>query len=479
MIQIMTHRHWLVWWRVVLAILIALALLALAAPRAHAASLPATVYTRATCTLLWSAPVSASTQIADVIGGTGLRVTGISDDRLWYQVQYLGSVTAWATVASVTPDRDSSGKSTFGGCLFQDVPNTKSSPIAAPTVSLVLTGVGSIVQPGYLYAAPSATARITGRIVPGARAVVQQWAGDAQGDIWYLAHVQGQYGWIWGYSLLFDTPDPATHAVHGQPLWTQVAGKGMWFTNYFPRHIDIGALIAACKAAGITHLYPEVAISTDGFYGMNTLDRLVPAAHAAGITVVAWVYPYLNNVAADLAMTQAVIAYRTAGGDKVDGIAADIEERTDAPAVYAYGQVLRQMVGPDTVLVVTPYNPRARPSYPFPEVAASFNVIAPQDYWHSSRTGSYTAQSPRDLLTQTVTQIRAELGGKSFPIEELGQMYDMFSEDGSPGGTEPSAAEITGDMQAAKDLGCIGVSYFEWQTASPQDLDAFNAFAWK
>ncbi len=138
------------------------------------------------------------------------------------------------------------------------------------------------------------------------------------------------------------------------------------------------------------------------------------------------------------------------------------------------------MVGPDIPLVVTTYNPRGRASYPYPEVAASFNIIAPQDYWHSDKTSTFTAQSARDLLTLSVTTIRAQLGGKAFPIEEYGQMYDMFAiPDGTASGTEPSAAEITGDLQAAKDLGCVGITFFEWQSASPAELDVFDAFQWK
>jgi len=411
------------------------------------------------------------------MGGTGLRVTGKNSDGSWYQVAFLGSVTAWVPVSDVGTSPPSDAESS-GDCPFPGVPDTVADPITSAPGPYDMQAAGTTTQPTALRSAPSPTARVTAQVMPGQRAFVTQWGGDGNGDIWYLTHVQEQVGWLWAYALRFDGPDPATHEVNGKPLWSLAAGKGMWFVNYFPRHTDMGTLIAAAKAAGITHLYPEVAISTDGFYGKATLDRLLPAAHKAGITVIAWVYPYLHNVAADLALTKAVVDYRTPSGDKVDGISADIEERTAAPAVYAYGQVLRQMVGPDTILVVTPYNPQARPNYPYPEVAASFNVIAPQDYWHNNEHTAFTGNSPRSLLLLTITAIRAELGGKFFPIEELGQTYDMFSNDFTPNGTEPSGDEIHADMQTAKEFGCIGVSYFEWQTASPDELDAFDSFKW-
>ena len=92
-------------------------------------------------------------------------------------------------------------------------------------------------------------------------------------------------------------------------------------------------------------------------------------------------------------------------------------------------------------------------------------------------TDHFDATSPRALLTLSITTIRAELGGKNFPIEENGQMFDIVT-NSQPGGNEPSAAEITGDMQAAKDLGCIGISFFDWRTASPDELSAFQQFTW-
>jgi len=445
---------------------------------AHASNLPLIVYTQYTCTSLWSQPSVGSTYIADLIGGTGLHVTGATGDGNWYQVQFLGVVPAWIATSAVDV-QPPAYKGTDGGCPFPGMVPMKLHPIDSAPGPYAMTASGTVTQPSVLRASPSVTAQATTSVDSGIRAQTEQWVGDENGDIWYLVHAGGGYGWLWAYSLKLDAPDPATHAVNGKPVWSAASGKGMWFTNYFTRHTDVQALVDAAKAAGITHIYPEVAISRDGgFYGSTALDRLLPVAHAAGITVLAWVYPYLDNVAADIAMTKDVLDYRTPNGDKVDGISADIEERTDAAPVYAYGQVLRQMVGPDMPLVVTTYNPRARSTYPFPEVAASFNVIAPQDYWHSDRTTTFTGGDAQALLMVSVATIRAQLGNKDFPIEELGQMYDMFTDDGSPGGTEPTGPEITADMLAAKGFGCIGVSYFEWQTASPAQLDAFNAFKW-
>lgn len=447
---------------------------------ARADTLPAIVYTQYTCVSLWSEPTRSSTYLADVMDGTSMRVKGISSDGIWYNVLFLGVISAWVPIANIDTAPPQYEAPEDGDCYFpgmvQPIPI---HPVNSAPGPFALATSGTVSKPAELYSAADLASSAITTLMPGEHATVSQWGGDQNGDIWYNVQVNGYSGWLWAYDILLNGPDPATHLVKGMPVWIPVAGKGMWIMNAFVRHTDPGTLVAAAKAAGITHLYDEVAISKDGgFYGSDNLDTLLPVAHAAGITVIGWVYPYLDNVAADIAMTQLAWNYRTPSGDHIDGIAADIEENMSSPRVYAYGQVLRQIVGPDTVMVAATYNASALPQYPFPEVAASFNVIAPMDYWHSDSKTTYTPPDSATLLLTTIAAIRYALGGKNFPIEELGQTYDMFSGNFSPDGTEPTGAEITFDMLAAKQFGAIGASYFRWNSASAEELDAFNAFQW-
>src|SRR5207245_676261 len=124
-------------------------------------------------------------------------------------------------------------------------------------------------------------------------------------------------------------------------------------------------------------------ISKYGFYARNSLDRLIPAAHAQGIKVLAWVYPSLDNVSDDVRLSTMVATYRTPTGERPDGLVCDLEENATSGNVYAYGQVLRGILGPDTLLVAAVFHPFTRAGYPYGAVAASWNVLAPMDYWHS------------------------------------------------------------------------------------------------
>jgi hypothetical protein len=466
--------------RIVKRIVLALCALVLALPGraalAQAQTLPAVVYTQFDCVGLFSRPDASSTLLASAIPGTGLRVTGLSGDGQWYHALFLGAMPVWVLAQDVATSYQTNLPQD-NSCPFGPLATIAAQPVGAVTGPFALTAAGTLTQATALRSAPGSSARVVADLVPGQRAYITAWAPDANGDVWYLAHAGGTLGWLWAYTVLCDGPDPATVMVHGAPIWATVAGKGLWFTDYLPHHTDIPSLIAATKALGARYLYVRVAETSYGFYDGAALAKLLPVAHRAGIAVVAWVFPYLRNVASDLIMSQAVANFRAPTGDRVDGIVADVETRTDAPVVFAYGQVLRQMVGPDFLLVLSSFNPRGRPSYPFAEGAASFNVISPQDYWHASQDATYGPDDARALLMLSITGIRAELGNEQTPLEETGQMYDMFTY-GEPGGNQPSAAEVTGDMQAAKDLGCIGVSFFDLRTASPDELAAFKAFSW-
>jgi uncharacterized lipoprotein YddW (UPF0748 family) len=278
-----------------------------------------------------------------------------------------------------------------------------------------------------------------------------------------------------------DLPNPATRVVDGRPIWARMAGKGMYGTNYLVHHSDVNALVEAAKKAGITHIYAEVAITQFGFYGQDSLNRLLPVAHKAGIAVIAWIYTSLNNVGDDARMTELVSNYRTPTGDRADGMLMDIEEVTDSASVYTYGQLARAILGPDVLFVASVFHPFARPGYPYAAIAASFNVIAPMNYWHSRKNRQYSDDAVQRFVSVSIQTIRAAMsiaGGTPLPVEETGQTYDMYSAASTGGLDAPTAAEVTTDLRTARDLGCVGVSLYEWQTATQDEWSAISAYTW-
>ncbi|MEO7002537.1 MAG: SH3 domain-containing protein, partial [Ktedonobacterales bacterium] len=421
--------------------------------------------------------VTSSLFITQLLGGTDVTALGASHG--WEHVRIWSGIEGYIPTAALSAQPPISAD--VGDCQYLDVPQPQPDVLPASNGPFSLSAQGTTIAPATLYSSPDAQAVPQGAVGVGAQISISHWAGDASGQPWYqVTSADGASGWVWSGAVQIDQPNPATYQVGGKPVWQPVAGKGMWFTNYLTRRADLPTVMRAAKLAGITHIYAEVAISRWGLYGALSLDRLLPVAHAAGIAVIAWVYPVLDNVTADIRMTERVAHYVTPSGDRPDGIATDVEEVTDSASVYSYGQVLRAALGPQTLLVCAVLHPFTHAGYPYAAVAASWNVIAPMNYWHSSRSRSYHAADVQHFVTTSITTIRAAMAtsGHVLPVEELGQSYDMFSADGTESGHAPSGAEITAEMQAAQALGCSGVSWFEWQTTTQPEWTAIDDFRW-
>lgn len=437
------------------------------------------LFTEKPCVPVHAAPSASSPLITQLLGGTDVTLLGTAASG-WTHIRIWSRTDGYAPSSLL--GKSPPAAASEGDCTFPGVADPHPDVLPVSNGPFKMSAEAVTIAPSTLFAWPDASAAPLAGLSAGAALTISEWAGDAAGQPWYYVTASAGAGWLWSGSARLAEPDPATHIVNDKPVWTAVAGKGMWFTNYLTRHADLTKLVADAKAAGVTHLYAEVAISHYGFYAPLSLDRLLPVAHAQGITVIAWVYPTLSNVAADVRMTMQVANYHTPRGDHADGIATDVEEVTDSASVYSYGQLLRGLLGPDMLLVDCALHPFTHAGYPYASVAASWNVLAPMDYWHSRYSHAYTAQDVSRFVSTSVVTIRAamqEAGvAHTIPIEELGQMYDMYSGDGAGTGHNPTAMEITADLAAAKSLGCIGASYFEWQTATQSQWDALAAFQW-
>jgi hypothetical protein len=448
------------------------------APRSPArASAGSLLYAQHSCTAVMDAPSASAHILAQLIGGADVTLVAanLGAGTAWDEVQFWGGITGYtlATEFGAMPPPQSEE----GNCTFPGLPDTTSTPLAPSTGPWPVQAEAQAQAPTSLLADPDAAAFPLGSVGVGQAVQISQWAADQSGMPWFRATTGQTVGWLPVTSVDVGTARADAGAPANDPAWQAVSGKGMWFTNYLPHHSDVNALVRAAQRAGLTHLYAEVAISQFGFYGRNSLDRLLPAAHAAGIKVVGWVYPTLTDVASDVRLTQTVATYRTPSGDQVDGVATDIEEVTTESAVYAYGQMLRTLLGPNELLVASVLHPLTHADYPYGAIGALWNVVAPMDYWHGRHDHVYTSAEVGRFLTTSLTTLRAAIGGAT-AIEETGQSYDMYTDDGSGGTDAPTATELRTELATVRQAGCIGASYFEWQTMTQSEWQTLSAAAW-
>ncbi|TAK24915.1 MAG: hypothetical protein EPO26_04585 [Chloroflexota bacterium] len=386
----------------------------------------------------------------------------------WVAARVWGTLHGWVRTSAITTESYPSSDTRRGTGYRPAIP---ARPVAS--TPLTIDVAAAMARDEDMRDAPGG--RVIGRVSAGQAVRANAYGGSAA-DIW--VRISGaSSGWVPALALRVAARDPLAPRSDGSPISRPVRGKGMWATYDLLDRASPQAIVEAARASGITHIYLQVGRSNLGFYGGPGLDGLLPVAHANGISIIAWVYPYLKDITADLNLTAQAARYVTPDGHRPDGLASDVEENMEAEAVHAYSQMTRALLGDDTLLVIATYPPRMYHGqrYPFAAVAQVWNVIAPMDYYH--RAGqSYSAAAAREYIANSVAIIR-QRAGRSVEIAPIGQAYGM-SWPNEVGPTNPSGHETVGMIEAAKAAGSVGISFFEWSHATEQQWRAITATGW-
>jgi hypothetical protein len=415
--------------------------------------------------ILRASPSAHGHALATLVQQTQVEV--LQTGTTWDHVRVWASASGWVARKDLTFRRPWPSVSTYHAPVIHN-PITATKPAAISTWATVTSTTAVANLPG------KTPLR---RLPAGASVHITAWQQDRTGQIWYA--VPG--GWAPGDTLRFARTRSTVRSGQNGPIWAPVAGKGMWLTLGTIAGSDPAFLAEAARRDGITHLYLEAAISPLGFHGRLAVGPLIDAAHRAGLRVIAWVFPYLQDIAADVALTRRVAAFRTGSGQRFDGIAADLETNVTLAGVRAYSQLTRLYLGPSYLLVGVTYPPQSSPSYPFAEVAPRYDVLAPMDYWHETQTRfgldyghmAYGEEYGRRYALDSIDGIRRLAPGAL--VAPIGQTFDDFGRL-EMGPNAPSAAEIRGFLDGAKEGGAIGVSFFQWMTATRGEFQTIHDY---
>jgi len=256
---------------------------------------------------------------------------------------------------------------------------------------------------------------------------------------------------------------PALPVARKASTLAAVSGKGLWVTPWPTSRLDVPALVAHAKALGVRNLWVRTGGSRQGWYGGRFLPQLVPQAHAAGITVVAWDFPTLSNPVADARRALLALA---AG---VDGFSPDVETRAEGTyatprRVALYLSLVRRAAGARPVVATVPRpTPLRQRSFPYRAFVRYADVFAPMVYW--------SCKEPGALVQQAIRYLRPLL-----PVAPVGQAYDMGPEGGRRG--LPSRAETLRFLDAAKRAGAVGASLWTVEHAGREQLRAMASYRW-
>ena len=233
---------------------------------------------------------------------------------------------------------------------------------------------------------------------------------------------------------------------------------------------NAAAIVARARAAGLSQVWVRIGDSFNGFYGAQILTALVPAAHAAGIKVVGWGFPYLYDPVGDAAWTAQALAWSGPGGAAIDAFSPDIERPSegvalDARRVAVYLQAVRRSAG-DRTIVATVYPPLdsywVGGAYPFATEAKYVDAFAPMIYWECTDPGADAAAAIARLATLR-------------PVHLIGEAFNFA---GVGRAVSPSGAEILRFLDVGRRAGAIGASLYVWQDADPDEWSALTAYPW-
>lgn len=253
------------------------------------------------------------------------------------------------------------------------------------------------------------------------------------------------------------------------PAVLPVAGKGMWIYEMHRTHRgDPVRIVRMAERLGLTHIYVRVGSGwTRRPRTLHEAARVLPAAHAHGIKVVAWYFPYFRNVGNEVAQSLRTIRYRYRG-HRFDGFAADIERVPGAkfrtPRIARYSRGLQRGAGEMPLISVVPWPSTYQHSFPYGAAVRGYDAVAPMAYW-----GFF---SPLDVVATSMKRLKRF----GIPIAPIGQAYNMGPEGGPRGRPHPRALHAF--MAQARAHGAVGVSFWSWQHAGMALLRAVGAFPW-
>lgn len=244
---------------------------------------------------------------------------------------------------------------------------------------------------------------------------------------------------------------------------TTYAGLGTWLDIYAtPFWAHPRREVAAMARDGVRTLYLQTGNYEQhvDLVRRHALGSFVDAAHAAGIRVVAWYLPAFTDPAQDARRALAAIRFRSAGGERFDSFALDIEASLVKRASLRSKRLLRLSARLRTAvgrryrlgaIIPSPVGIRRHPTYwphfPYRQLARFYDVFLPMAY--ATDAGVRGIRATRAYNAADVAIIRTRTGEPHVPIHLIGGLANAMG-----------AREIAGFMQAVGDCSPLGYSLY-------------------
>lgn len=242
-------------------------------------------------------------------------------------------------------------------------------------------------------------------------------------------------------------------------------GAGIWVNLWNYPTKDFEQYAENLYASGVRNLWIQTSRSnTPAISQPNELGQIIEACHKYKIRVIAWSFAELHNTKADAEKLIFAARFRSANGDRLDGIAPNLEKNLHKEAVESYSKHLREALGDGYPMVAVVYSPLNRaPAVaitPWKTLDKYYQVIAPMAYWN----GRYQTIDAYTYTKRTVERIRELTGRSDVEVHVIGD------------GMGTHAPEIKEFLRACADAGAQSASLYPNQRTTTEQFTAMSRY---
>jgi hypothetical protein len=239
-------------------------------------------------------------------------------------------------------------------------------------------------------------------------------------------------------------------------------GLGSWVDIYDTDALDDPtAAVAVMAAHGVRTLFLQTGnYRHSGLVYPGKTAEFIRAAHARGMKVVAWYLPLFKSVNTDFTRVERSLQFRTSDGQTFDSFALDIEAdivpiKTRIQHLLELSARIRDAVGPSYPLGAIIPSPRGLirvptywPGFPYKQLPAYYDVIAPMSYYTFHTNGPWAAHK---YIADNIRLVRERTGDPTIPIHVIGGLTE-----------DTSTKECRAFMRAVRENGILGGSLYEY-----------------
>lgn len=233
-------------------------------------------------------------------------------------------------------------------------------------------------------------------------------------------------------------------------------GRGVWVNVWnYPK--DVEAFMDRLDKFEMDTIYLQVNRSTtDVFKLQKGVDEILKEAHKHDIKVIGWTYCYLRDVNSDVRKFVEPALYVSPDGERLDGMAADIEENTKIWAVKAYTNRIKEKLPKNYPMIAIVFSPEIKSQYPWEYMANNWDVLMPMTYWHGLKRRNH--DTVYNFVKDSIISLRKLTKKDNLRIH-------MITD-----GDRTNSEEVKISLKAAKELGVGGISIYPEHLASDEML---------